>query len=395
MRITRPPLPLVAAGLAVVALATRAIVGGADPWAPLTSSAPLVPALAFLATGVPLAILLDRLGFFTAAAEAVARLGNARRGLWVAAAVTTAVLNLDTTVVLLTPLYVRLARRTGQDPFALACIPLLLANLASAALPVSNLTTLIAADTWDLGAGAMATHLGLPTVAACVAGWFAYRRAFPPAPGDGDGDGDERDGRDGRAAVDPGEIDRRALAEGGAVVAAVLVGFIMGPTVGVAPWMVALAADAVLVVRTRHLPLRAVPVGSMVLVVALAVVTAAVLPAGLGGHLTGAGPGAALLAAVAGTAAANTVNNLPALLAGLHGTVGPTSAGWGWLLGVSLGPVLWPLGSLANLLWWRSAGEQGVEVSARDLVRVGVRVGGPALLAAGLALAAVQALLPA
>ncbi len=49
-------------------------------------------------------------------------------GLWLLAAATTVVLNLDTTVVLLTPLYLRLARRVGVDPLPLAAIPLLLAE---------------------------------------------------------------------------------------------------------------------------------------------------------------------------------------------------------------------------------------------------------------------------
>lgn len=115
--------------------------------------ATLWPALAFLLTGVPLAALLDRLGFFRAAADVVAgRPGPVPVGaLWVLAAVTTVVLNLDTTVVLLTPLYLQLARRAGVDPVPLALIPLLLASLSSSVLPVSNLTTLLAAEHFDLG----------------------------------------------------------------------------------------------------------------------------------------------------------------------------------------------------------------------------------------------------
>lgn len=133
----------------------------------------LWPALAFLLVGVPLAALLDRLGFFEAAAAVVA--GRRGRhtpvlGLWVLAALTTVVLNLDTTVVLLTPLYIRLARRAGTDPLALAMIPLLLASLASSVLPVSNLTTLIVAERLDVGVGTVFAHLALPSLAATAAG---------------------------------------------------------------------------------------------------------------------------------------------------------------------------------------------------------------------------------
>ncbi|MEZ5202974.1 MAG: SLC13 family permease [Acidimicrobiales bacterium] len=76
----------------------------------------VMPALAFLLAGVPLASLLDDLGFF----DAVAARLQARWpelpvvALWALAAVTTIVLNLDTTIVLLTPLYLRLARRSGS-----------------------------------------------------------------------------------------------------------------------------------------------------------------------------------------------------------------------------------------------------------------------------------------
>ena len=86
----------------------------------------MVPALLFLLAGVPLAALLDRLGFFDALAVEVERRWERLPVvvLWILAAATTAVLNLDTTVVLLTPLYVRLARRSGIDPLPLTATTL-------------------------------------------------------------------------------------------------------------------------------------------------------------------------------------------------------------------------------------------------------------------------------
>ncbi|MGZ6885426.1 MAG: SLC13 family permease [Acidimicrobiia bacterium] len=139
------------------------------------------PALAFLLAAVPLATLLDRLGFFAAT---VARLAAHDRGisvlaLWVLAAATTVVLNLDTTIVLLTPLSVRLARRAGADPFALALVPLLLASLASSVLPVSNLTNLIVQERTDLTALSLLAHLGPASAAATISGWRSYRRRHP------------------------------------------------------------------------------------------------------------------------------------------------------------------------------------------------------------------------
>src|SRR4051794_4150345 len=170
----------------------------------------LWPALAFLLAGVPLAALLDRLGFFEAAASVMLGQRAVDRsvlGLWVLAAVTTVVLNLDTTVVLLTPLYLRLARQAEVDPIPLVVIPLLLASFASSVLPVSNLTTLIVVQRFDLGTLDVLAHLGLPSFAATVVGWWVYRRRFPTHLATGAG------GVSGVA----GAPDRRALTIGGAV----------------------------------------------------------------------------------------------------------------------------------------------------------------------------------
>ena len=161
---------------------------------------------------------------------------------WLLAAGTTAVLNLDTTVVLLTPLYLQVARRRGDDPMVLAVVPFLLANLASSVLPVSNLTTLIAAERFDIGTAELLRSLGPATVAMLAVGFVAHRRwaASRAAPavvalrriGTRPPDGDRPDaGRPRATTVD----DRRALLLGGAVVTGLLVAFVLGPAVGHRP----------------------------------------------------------------------------------------------------------------------------------------------------------------
>src|SRR6478609_5532721 len=176
--------------------------------------ATVAPALAFLLVGVPLAALLDELGLF----DAVAGLLEHRfrdvpvLALWVLAAATTVVLNLDTTIVLLTPLYVRLARRAGADPVPLALIPLLLAAFASSVLPISNLTTLIAAEQLDLSVADVVAHLALPSLAAVTAGWAVYRRRYPVR----------------LSSAPAGPVDRPPLRLGVPVVAALLVGVTVG-----------------------------------------------------------------------------------------------------------------------------------------------------------------------
>jgi arsenical pump membrane protein len=340
----------------------------------------LWPALAFLLAGVPLAALLDRLGFFEAAA-AVAGGRGAREasvlGLWVLAALTTAVLNLDTTVVLLTPLYLRLARRAGSDPVAVVAIPLLLASFASSVLPVSNLTNLIVADQLHVGTAAFVAHLGVPSVVACTTGWLIYRRRYPTKLILG-------------SAAGP---DHRALTIGGLVVAALLAGFVIGPRFGIDPWMTAAAADVVLVVITKVLPWAQVPWRTAAVVAALAAAVVAVVPSGaLDGVLGATRPIALSVITIAAGAVANVVNNLPATLIALDGTHHMSWGLWAWLLGVNTAAVVVPIGALANLLWLRVMRAELGGIGVRRYLRVTLPIALPALAAAAGALAIERAL---
>ncbi len=330
---------------------------------------PLYGPLAFLLAAVPLAVLLDGLGFFEAIA---ARLSGGRRAplaLWVLAALVTTVLNLDAAIVLLTPLYIRVARRIGLAPAALAFQTVLLSSLASSALPVSNLTNLIAASQLHLGALTFVTHLALPSLAAATVGWLLYRRAFRLEP----------------AAGEPGPVPPvRPIVIGGAVVAGLLVAFLAG----VAPWQAALGATAVLAAVTRRLPLRSVPWGMAIVAGSLAVLAAsAVSGSEAASLLSGTTPVAMARSLGIAAGGANVGNNLPALLVALR-LLGPRPGVrlWPVLLGVNAGPVLLVTGSLANLLWLDTVGRMGVPVSAGEFTRVGLRVGVPALLAAGVVL---------
>ena len=336
----------------------------------------MVPALLFLCAGVPLAALLDRLGFFDSIVAVIeSRSDTVPLGaLWVLAAATTAVLNLDTTVVLLTPIAIRLAQRSDADPVAVAAIPLVLASLASSFLPVSNLTTLIAVERLDLSVTDVVAHLALPGLVACTVGWFAYRRRHPTVLRP-------------RADAAP-TVDRGALVRGGAVVAGLIIGFVAGPAVGIAPWTVALAADVVLAILTRWVPWRDVPIATAGLVAAMAAVVAVVVPADLLASVLAAdGPVAVAGTVVGGAGVANAINNLPALLLALGGVDQMTWGTWAWLLGVNTGAALLPLGALANLLWWRIARDEGVTVSVRSYARTTVPIVLPALLAAAVVLA--------
>lgn len=329
---------------------------------------PLTEPLSFLLLAVPLAVLLDGLGFFSAVAARIDHSRHLHLGLWFFAAGVTTVLNLDASVVLLTPLYVRIARRHGLDPVAAAFTPMLLACFASSALPVSNLTNLVAAERFGLGAADFALRLGPASLVAAVVGYHAHRRVFR-----------EADPRDTTTEV----VDPRALRLGTPVVLFLLVGFTWGDAWGLPAWAVAAIADVVLVAMIRTVPWREVPLGAAGLAAALGVLAAAAAPdLGVDRLVSESGASTVEIFTVS-VLGANALNNLPALLVALPALgAAPEPRLWAVLLGLNLGPVLVVSGSLAGLLWLDTARRLDVPVDVRTYTRVGLRVGLPALAAA-------------
>jgi arsenical pump membrane protein len=420
----RPRLPAwsvpVATGIAAVAL-------GVGPERPVADVlGPLVGPLLFLVTAVPFAVLVDRAGTFGALAGLLARRRRSPWALWVLAAVVTATLNLDVAVVLLTPVYLRLAprstehawpwppRQIGGPPAAMAAVPVLAALLASSALPVSNLTNLIAVERLDLGAGRLLVHLGLPTLAAVAVGWWCFRRwaggaaALEPtsaitgerdAPADGSG-------------TDPDRAWSPSARWGGAVLGVVVAAFVAGPPLGVEPWIPALAGCAALGALEhllgRGVPRppssdpprpalwRAVPVGLVGLVCGLAVLAAAVADAsGLADRSPGDSLGELATTLALGAVGANLVNNLSAFLVGLEAVAGGAEQqAYALLLAVNAGPGLVLTGSLSTLLWVELVRARGHVVGARWFLGLGLAVVAPAYLAAAAVLLAQAALLP-
>ena len=326
------------------------------------------PALAFLCLGVPYAALLDRLGSFDAAVTWLGARTDSRglrtAALWTVAAVVTALLNLDTTIVLLTPIAVRLARRTDTDPVVVAAVPLLLSGLASSFLPVSNLTTLIVQGRTDVTTLDVLTTLGPAGMVAVVGGWLVFRRRAPRHLDTGP----------------PSEPDPVALRLGVTVVSLTVVGFVLGPWIGLQPWMVLLVVDAVLVTYLRWMPWRDIPIGTALAVGAL-VVVASVLGVGPGTWMSGEGVGPAATSALVGAGTANLINNLPATVVGLGSITSMTDGSWGWLWGVNAGSLLLPWGTLATVLWWRVLRSEDVAIDLRTYLRTVVPVALPAFLA--------------
>lgn len=127
----------------------------------------LAPTIGFLAAVLVLAHMCDRYGLFEAAGSWMAARSRGRPVTLLAlvfavASLATAVLSLDATVVLLTPVvFATVARlRLRAKPQVYACTHL--ANSASLLLPVSNLTNLLAFSASGLSFLRFGATMGCP-----------------------------------------------------------------------------------------------------------------------------------------------------------------------------------------------------------------------------------------
>ncbi|MEA2298361.1 MAG: arsenical pump rane protein [Solirubrobacteraceae bacterium] len=295
-------------------------------------------------------------------------------------AVVTAVLNLDTAVVFLTPVLVLAARARGVDerPFLYAAV--YLANASSLYLPGSNLTNLLVLAREPQPGGEFAARLLAPALAATVVTAvgvrFLFRRELgadpdpPPraAPAPGPGPGPER-GRGGGAL--------------GVAATAAAAGLTLGLAEPALPVLgVGVVAAAVGVGRGR-LELRAVirALGPVVLVLlflaSVGLGTVARIWHGPAALLAGAG---SLETAGVGGLAAVALNNLPATVLLSAGAPPHPRA---LLIGLNLGPNLAVSGSLSAYLWMRAARQVGARPSVATFSRRGVILA-PAAIAAAL-----------
>ncbi|MER6302019.1 SLC13 family permease [Kitasatospora sp. NPDC001539] len=379
---------------AVVAVPAAALVVGTGAISPADAVAEaerLGPVVGFLAAVLVLAQLCDDEGLFQACGAWMARTsaGSPRRLLvqvFVVASVITAVLSLDATVVLLTPVVFATAARLGArpKPHLYACTHL--SNTASLLLPVSNLTNLLAFAASGLSFTRFAALMVLPWLAAIAVEYLVLRRFFAT---------DLDAGAPAPVGAEAPEMPLFALV----TVGCTLAGFVLTSAVGIDPAWAALAGALVLAARAlvqrRTSPaaiVRSAAVPFLAFVLALGVVVRAVVDNGLAsalGHLVPHGTSLPALLGLAGLAAvlANVINNLPATLVLLPLAV-PSGSGavLAVLLGVNIGPNLTYAGSLATLLWRRIVREHDTEVGLGEFTRLGLLVVPAALVAAVVAL---------
>ncbi len=343
----------------------------------------LLPVVGFLAAVLVLAKLCDDEGLFHAAGIYMARHSwgagqaehaRARRLLttvFLIAAGTTAVLSLDATVVLLTPVVLSTARTLGVPARPHGYAAAHLANTASLLLPVSNLTNLLAFSTAGLSFTRFTAAMTLPWLLAVAAEYVLLRLLFRR---------ELRIGAADRAAPPPPEVPYFVLT----VLILTLIGFGATSLLGFAPAWAAFAGAAVLavraVVRGRETVMgivRAANVPFLLAVLALGVLVSAVLDLGLGRAVSQLLPHGTTLPALLGIAAvaavlSNVINNLPAVLVllPLVAAGGPVAV-LAVLIGVNIGPNLTYPGSLSNLLWRKVVREQ-VPAPAREFTAVGL-----------------------
>jgi arsenical pump membrane protein len=371
-----------AAGIAVAA----GLVTPSAAWAQIRA---LGPTVAFLAAVLVLAHLADDEGVFAWAgglAASASRGSPARllRIVFAVAALVTAALSLDATVVLLTPVVLVMAARIGVParPHAYACAHL--SNSASLLLPVSNLTNLLAFAASGLGFASFAAVMALPWIAVIAVEYLVFRLFFRrdlAAPA----------GLPSDEALPP---PRFALI----VLAVTLAGFALGEPLGIHPAWIAAAGAVVLAARQlTRTPRAALRIARetnpafCAFVLALGVVVLAVRRHGLGplvAHLT---PGSATFLGLLGTAVlaavlANVVNNLPATLVLVPIVAHSPALVLAVLLGVNIGPNLTYTGSLATLLWRRVLHVRDIAPPLGEFVLLGALTVPACLAAATVAL---------
>ena len=368
-RSPRAPDWAVAGGAAVLLVALGALSMGSAR----AAVRELAPTVGFLAALLVLADGCRRAGMFDALGQAMAlgARGTPRRLLamvFLAAAATTAVLSLDATIVLLTPIVFATAARlpTNPRPHVYACSHL--ANTASLLLPVSNLTNLLAFQATGLSFTRFAALMMLPWLVAMALEWLVLSRSFA---------GELR-----RPASDITRAVQRPRLPGYAllVVAVTLAGFGFSSVIGIAPVWIAIAGALALALRerppARELVLAAEPT-FLVFVLGLGVVVRAAGEHGLSSVVDALLPHGSALPALLATAAvsaaaANLLNNLPATLIIL-----PLAAGNGpgavlaMLIGVNAGPNLTYVGSLATLLWRRIVHAHDHDTDIAEYTRLG------------------------
>jgi arsenical pump membrane protein len=370
----------------VLGAATMLILGLVSPRQAVEATLAGKSALLFLLSLLALSLLVGKSGFFDWAAIRCARVarGNARslyRNTFLLGAIVTAILSLDTTAVILTPVVLALVRRLKLPaaPYIVLCA--FVANVGSLVLPISNLTNILFADTFHLSFASFAIRMLLPQLVALVTTYAVLRWYF-------------------RRAL-PAHFESETLPEPASavphrgyfvacvtVLIVILIGYFLAPLAGVEPYVVAFAGSGVLAMAgmvSGRLRLRAageLAWGVFPFVVGLFVAVRGLENLGIVGrssawlaHLRPGSPESLLAVSGATAVASNVMNNLPAALitrSVLWRSQAPIGTVLAALVGADVGSMITPFGSLATMLVLALARREGQEPDTGRLVVLGL-----------------------
>jgi arsenical pump membrane protein len=349
-----------AATVVVVALAAVDLALGADIVPTVETIAPL---LAFLAAAMTLAGVAQRSGLVERVARAlVRRAGGSAMALYALVCTVclglTATVSLDGAVVLMIPLLKVLSRRYGA-PFAPMFLgSVIVSNVASIAVPQGNPTNLVLINRLGLSPAAFIAHMLAPALLAtalCVAVIAVRERRILSQPITSE-------------TAEPTAFSRAEKHALCAFMLAALTAWI-APLLGVAPWWPFTAAVAVALATQGTRPRLVTPWRVAAQVGALLVVISAT---GLTVHTAGA-LALPMLLALAGAigAAAALANNLPVSVC-IAGLLTSGASAYAASIGLAIGSLAMPQGSVATLVATDLAGSDAPALSPRGLIPIAI-----------------------
>ena len=363
-------------GLVGVDQAFHAVLRGAD-------------VLLFLLALMIFSALIDQTGFFEWAAihAAHAARGNGRilfRNVYIVGAVITALLSLDTTAIILTPIVMSFIGKLKLDakPFLMACA--FVANSGSLLLPVSNLSNLLFQSSFNISFISFTAHMALAQVLVVACNYFLTLKLFKKSiPEKYDDDLPEAS-----TVIKDSIFFKAAIV----VLAMVLVGYFVASQAHIPPYVVASIGCVILLIAglsRKHvdLPLlgKSISWSLFPFVIGLFVVMQGVENLGLAKNLANGlklvGNNTFLQILVNAAAAAlgsNLINNIPMSLLSISVlkqlNLPGLASQFGALLGCNLGPNITVTGSLATMLVISAARKRGSEVSPADFFKAGIIV---------------------
>jgi len=364
---------MLACGLVTIAQAVQTVLEGAN-------------VLFFLLALMLLSALLDRAGFFEWAAILAARAcdGNGRtlyRNVFFLGAATTAVLSLDTTAIILTPIVVAFVQRLRLEarPFLIACA--FVANTGSLLFPVSNLTNLLFQEAFHYSFVSFTLFMFLPQIIALALNYWLFKFLFKDSiPNTFD------------KSLLPSALsavpDRPFFIGAVFVVILVIVGYFVASLYHIHPVIVAsLGAGALLLWGACRRQLdsripRDICWSLFPFVIGLFVVIRGIENIGLSevaANMLIQADGQPLVhvpaIACATALGSNVINNIPMALLAVsvlkHAHSGLLDQ-YAALIGCNLGPNLTIAGSLSTMLVITSARKRGEEIGALEFFRIGL-----------------------